>query len=513
MKKWIPALLLLVVSCSIKVNAQNTTLDGTPVSLGRDAKTWVMENNDDRLVICAVSRDLAFGFDDLYLYHFNKSTQQTDVQKFDDDLEGRFAYITGGGVHLISERTNKKTKSLDYMEGTVPAGAGTIKKMSFTPKYSVPFEKHDLYFHQFAYSPDLSKFAILTVLKPKSKSDISHIEDVAVFNSDGDLLWHHRQKVPYLINYQAPILVSNDGVVYIAEYGCNDNPRRKAEDSLHISVYKESGIENITEYFGPKASYRCTKSLLKDGRLVVSGVVCQGRKSSETLFTYFVSEDGGIEKTESFIELPVSPEDCVYNGDVYHDSISSFMPYMHEIQELPDGKLLLVGELNYRDVIGQVISLNGSSHWIYGYFSRNLYKIMLTPDGDVIDVSTYPRATVTKEIYTNYCVVNKPGVFTRNGDIYFLYNEHKNNFTNGQQRLWTVLNNNRATETAVVLSKLEDNSIDNKVLYVSKKHSSTLQPGSTYDYEYFYKLIAEDDNAVYYILKHDNEFRLERLQW
>ena len=497
----------------MNMNAQNTTLDGPPIVLGRDAKIWVTENNDDRLVLCTVSRDLAFGYDDLWIYNYNKSTQQTDAQKFDDNLEGRFAYMTEGVVHLISERTNKKTKSLDYLEGTAPVGTGTVKKMSFTTKYSVPFEKHDLYFHHFAYSPDFSKFVILTVLKPKSKSDISHIEDVAVFNSEGDLLWHNRQNAHYLINYNAPVLVSNDGVVYIAEYGCNDNPRLKAEDSLHISVYNESGIENITEYFGPKASYRCTKSLLNDGRLIVSGVVCRNGKSSETLSTYFVSRDGEFELVESSVELPVSPEDCLYNGDVYHDSVSSFLPYMHEIQELPDGKLLLVGELNYRDIIGQVISLNGPSHWIYGYLSRNLYKIMLTPDGDVMDVSTYPRATVTKEIYTNYCVVNTPGVFTRNGDIYFLYNEHKNNFTNGQQRLWTVLNNNRANETAVVLSKLGNNSLDNQVLYVSKIHSMTRQPGYTNDYEYFYKLIADDDNAVYYILKHDNEFRLERLQW
>ena len=513
MKKWIPALLLLLASFAMKVNAQNTTLDGTPISLGRDAKTWVLENNDDKLVICAVSRDLAFGFDDLYIYHFNKSTQQTDVQKFDDDLEGRFAYMTEGVVHLISERTNKKTKSLDYVEGTVPAGAGTVKKMSFTPKYSVPFEKHDLYFQQFAYSPDLSKFAILTVLKPKSKSDISHIEDVALFNSDGELLWHHRQNVHYLINYYAPVFVSNNGVVYLAEYGCNENLDRKAEDSLHISVYNESGIANTTEFFGPKSSYRCAKSLLKDGRLVVSGVVCHGRKSSEMLSTYFVSEDGGIETTESFIELPVSPEDCIYNGDVYHDSIGSFLPYMHEIQELPDGKLLLVGELNYRDIIGQVISLGGPSYWIYGYFSRNLYKIMLSPDGDVTEVSTFPRATVTKEFYKMNCVVNTPGVFTHDGNIYFLYNEHKNNFTNGPQRLWMVLNNNRAGETAVVLSKVENNSLDNQVLYVAKPYPTPSQPALTNDFEYFYKLIATDDNAVYYILKHDKEYRLERLQW
>ena len=200
MKRWIFAFLLFIALYAMNVNAQNTTLDGSPVVLGRDAKTWVLENNDDRLVFCAVSRDLAFGFDDLWIYYYNKVTQQLDAQKFDDNLEGRFAYMTDGLVHLIGERTNKKTKSLDYVEGTVPASEGTVKKMSFATKYSVPFEKHELYFHQFAFSPDLSKFAILTVLNPKSKSDISHIEDVAVFSSDGDLLWHHRQNVHYRMN-------------------------------------------------------------------------------------------------------------------------------------------------------------------------------------------------------------------------------------------------------------------------------------------------------------------------
>ena len=513
MKRWIFAFLLFIALYAMNVNAQNTTLDGSPVVLGRDAKTWVLENNDDRLVFCAVSRDLAFGFDDLWIYYYNKVTQQLDAQKFDDNLEGRFAYITDGMVHLIGERTNKKTKSLDYVEGTVPASEGTVKKMSFATKYSVPFEKHELYFHQFAFSPDLSKFAILTVLNPKSKSDISHIEDVAVFSSDGDLLWHHRQNVHYRMNYNAPIMVSNDGVVYIAEYGCYENVGFKAEDSLHISVYNEHGIENITEYFGPQSSFRCAKSLLKDGRLVISGVVCRNRRSSEMLSTYFVSGDGGVELVESPIELPVSPDDCIYNGDVYHDSVNSFLPYMHEIQELPDGKLLLVGELNYRDIIGQVVSLGGPSYWIYGYLSRNLYKIVLTSGGDVVDVSTYPRATVTKEFYKWYCVVNTPGVFTHDGDLYFLYNEHKDNFTNGHQRLWTVLNNNRAGETAVVLSKVENDALDNHVLYVAKPYPMPRQPALTGDYEYFNKVLAIDNNAVYYVLRHDNEFRLEKITW
>lgn len=513
MKKMLFVLCIFVVSFALNAAAQSTTLDGTPVVLEREPKTWVMENNDDRLVFCTVSRDLAVGFDDLWVYYYNKSTQQTISQKFDDNLEGRFAYMNDGVVHLISERTNNKTKSLDYMEGTIPAGAGTVKKMTFTTKYSVPFEKHNLYFHQFAVSPDLSKFAILTVLNPKSKNDISHIEDVAVFTMDGELLWHHRQKVHYRINNNAPVFVSNEGVAYIAEFGCYDNYNLKAEDSLHISVYNGSGIDNITEYFGPKSAYRCAKGLLRDGRLVVSGVVCHDRKSSEMLSTYFVSEDGGFELVESPIELPVSPEDCIYNGDVYHDSVNSFLPYMYDILELPDGKLLLVGELNYRDIIGQVISLNGPSYWIYGYLSRNLYKIMLSSAGDVIDVTTYPRATATREMYTMYCKVNTPGIFIQNGDIYFLYNEHKNNFPDRRSQLWTVLNNNRAGETAVVFSKVENNTLDNHVLYIAKDNPGLHQPIFNNDFEYFYKIIATEDNTVYYILKHDKEFRLERLTW
>ena len=107
--------MLFIALYAMNVNAQNTTLDGSPVVLGRDAKTWVLENNDDRLVFCAVSRDLAFGFDDLWIYYYNKVTQKLDAQKFDDNLEGRFAYITDGMVHLIGESTNKKTKSLDYV--------------------------------------------------------------------------------------------------------------------------------------------------------------------------------------------------------------------------------------------------------------------------------------------------------------------------------------------------------------------------------------------------------------
>ncbi len=496
------------------LTAQKTSLNGSPIVIVKDPNIWVLENSKDRLVFGAVSHDLMAGYDDLWLYYYNKSSKTTESQKFDDNLEGRFAYLKDGIVHLIGVRNNNKTKSLDYVDGTIQEGSGTVKKMPFTTKCSVPYEKHKLYFNQFAFSPDKSKIAILTVLHPKSNSDISHIQDVAVFDLNGEMLYHHRQNVNYQINYNSPILVSNDGVAYIAEYGCAENVRRNISDSLHISVYSEKGIVNITDFFGTKSEFRCAKALLNDGRLAVSGVVCNNGKSSGVLSTYLVSEDGNFDLVKSPVNLPIDAEDYVYNGAQYHDSVDRFLPYIHEIKELPDGKIMLIGELNYRDIIGQIISLTGPSYWIRGYLSRNLYKIMLSSDGKVTDVSTYPRATVTTEVYSMYLRVNTPGVFIRNNDVYLLFNDHKDNFDNNHQRLWTVLNNNRAGETVVVLSKVEkNNSLSCDVIYTAQPYPFPRQAIYTNHYEFFDRILTTDEDAVYYILKHDNEYRLETITW
>jgi len=139
----------------------------------------------------------------------------------------------------------------------------------------------------------------------------------------------------------------------------------------------------------------------------------------------------------------------------------------------------------------------------------------LSPQGEVLETKVYPRATSTREVYRFAVSVNAPGVFDHDGDLYLLYNEHKANFGPGNHRMWTLLQENRAGQCCVVLSKTgKDNELENKVLYTAGPFPYPQQPALTGNYEYFLRILAEDENAVYYLLKHDTrEFRVEKITW
>ena len=165
--------------------------------------------------------------------------------------------------------------------------------------------------------------------------------------------------------------------------------------------------------------------------------------------------------------------------------------------------------------IGVVISTSGGWDEIFGYMSRNLFCTTLSPKGEVLHTSVYPRATTTREYPLYYVRVNEPGVFVHDGDIYLLYNEHKDNFGPGNHRMWTLLQENRAEQCCVVLSKTgKGDELENTVLYTSGKYPYPAQPAMTSNYEYFLRILAEDEDAIYYLLKHDSrEFRVERITW
>ena len=146
------------------------------------------------------------------------------------------------------------------------------------------------------------------------------IDGIAVFESNGALLWHQRQHAHWLVNDQIPFYLSNDGTIYIAEFGSYNNPMVHQTDSLHISVYNSDGIWNYAEGFGNDPVFNCGKTVLKDGRFVVCGVPCPNQRNPEKLITYFVSSDGEVDKEESSIEHPHISMRNRYTGKTFQDS-------------------------------------------------------------------------------------------------------------------------------------------------------------------------------------------------
>ncbi len=496
--------------------AQNSSLNGPTVDMERNARLWLLDDNEDQIVFSTLQPGLPSGFEDFLIHRYDKRTHSIETQKLDDDLDCRFSYLYNSQVIAVKQGIDSKTKSVDYLKAPVPASVSdkAIKKLPFTSFYQVPLEGKKYSFSSMVFSPDHSKFAILTILKPKSSKQISHVADVAVFENNGELLWHQRQNAHWLVNDELTFFLSDEGIVYLAEYGSYYNAYRHQTDSLHISVYNNGGVWNYAEGFGASAVFNCGKTLLKDGRFVVCGVPCQNNRNSGQLTTYFVSPDGEVEKEESSFEFPFNDE-FRYEYNEFNSGFEKFLPYIFDIKELKDGKLMLVGELNYRTQVGTTVTIGASFgvEEIMGYVSRNLFVTTLSDKGDVLTTYAYPRATATPGAYNTVYNHNTPDVFIHDGDFWLIYNDHKDNFA-PNNKIWHLLHNNQAGDVCVVVAKaFQQEGFNGKTIFTAGK--SPYLPTSAYSgqYEFFHKILSYDDNAVYYLIKHDNKFHVERITW
>lgn len=512
MKKLCLFTLLFGLLTSLGV-AQTTTLNGPIVNMARNGKFFLINDSEDQIVFVTKQYRTTFvGEFDFLIHRYDKQEHYSVIQKVNEKIDCKFAYFNDNQATVVKQDT--KGKAVEYLRAQVPSSAEKVKKLSFEPFLQAPLEKYKFSFSNIVYSPDYSKFAILTLLKPKSSRKIDHIVDVAVFESNGAQIWHQRQHAHWLVNDQIPFYLSNDGTVYIAEFGSYNNPMVHQTDSLHISVYNSDGIWNYAEGFGTDAIFNCGKAVLKDGRFVVCGVPCPNGRNSRQLITYLVSPDGEVEKEESSIEINYN-DGYVYDARELNSELGKFHPYFYDIKELSDGNLMLVGELNYRDQIGTSVTIGSSWGFseIMGYISRNIIVATITDNGEVLNTFTYPRATVTPEQLFKTPNLNVPGIFEHDGKISLLYNDHKDNFTSNN-RLWHLLYNNQNGKCCVVVADaIQEGDFEGKVVYTSGKSSYSQQNSLADQDEYFHRILSYDNDAVYYLLKHNNGFRVEKITW
>ena len=515
MKKISLLALLLGISALLGV-AQTTSLNGPVVNMQINASLWVLDNTEDYIVFATLQPGIPRGYEDFLIHRYDKHSHSMETQKLDDDLDCRFAYYYDNQVTAIKQVTNSKTKSVEYFRASLPFAASTkaIKKLDFTSFYQVPLETFKLTFSQMVFSPDQSKFAILTILKPKSDKQVAHVADVAVFENNGDLLWHQHQRAHWLVNDEMTFYLTDDGVVYTVEYGSYYNATAHQIDSLHISVYNSSDVKTYAEGFGEDVVFNCGKGILRDGRFVVCGIPCPGKRNSGRLLTYFVSPNGDVEMEESSIELPLN-DGHRYEYSEFNVGLEKFLPYIFDVKELENGKLMLIGELNYRAQVGTTITIGGG--WgvdeIMGYISRNLFVATLSGKGEVQATYLYPRAISTPEIRYNAYNLNSPAVFVHDGKPKLIYNDHKENFA-PNNNIWHLLYNNKAGETCVVVADaLQEGRFDGKVVFASEKSPYMSTSHFSNNFEFFHKMLLYDEDAVYYLLRHGEKFHVEQITW
>jgi hypothetical protein len=395
------------------------------------------------------------------------------------------------------------------------------KKLEFVPFYSIPLDGMSDAFVKAAYSEDMSKFVIYTVLKTGNWKKPTHHVDVAVFDAEGTLLWHQSQKSNDWFHAE-DFLFANDGTVYLADNGHYLNKYAGVKDYLIISVFTEQGVES--QKITPECeNYSCKKVLLPNGEMRLVGVGENVDGEGYSSLTYKVSSDGQVDYTKSDISLSSEMEGVTYD-DRISEKKGGFAPYVFSVKRFSNGKLFLTGEMNrivdvgyYEGMPSKMGNIQYTVEYpLYGRQSHNMFYAVLTEDGELLDSKEYPRATVTaSELGDREATkVNPVIVFEYDRDAYLIYNEHRGNIP-GNDSQWKTLYYNRPDQCSVVLSKIESNGeLSSTVLYNAKSHS--MEPryiANQSTHEYFFKLLCLAEDGFYYILRRDGEFRLEKIEF
>jgi hypothetical protein len=504
--------LIIVAICigllPLALKAQTTTTNGPELDLNETASAYVLDDNDDFMLF--FSQKKGWSYDDVVITKYNKRTLEITEQAVDDDYEGRFVFLTDDNaiVNVVRFVTNKKNMMLEYQKASFPLDVKVPKKLDFTTFFSIPLKnKKESYYTRACFNADKSKFAIVSVTNSgMNQSKSQSVVDVAVFDNTANLLYHESKELELLYNPMGEdITVSLEGTVYITlidnlyYYSTGDN-------GLQIITCSEQGISDYKETLDMKFTY---KQMAKpNGDLCLVGIWNKFGQSDCKLKTYTVTPDGNVDFAEEDVSLSADYDGKSYDDGPFAKQEGSFIPHVFDMIQLKNGDFLLVGEMRRRVQVGST-GENGQFP-IYGYLSHNIFYGMVSPEGTLRDMYVYPRITVTSEEAGRWKDSNPVYAFEYDGDPYLLYNDNRANYKDGRVHMLLY---NRPDQCSVILSKIEGNGeLSSTILYDAKtKMKDTRMVAQQHNHEYFLEILHQADDGIYYVLKHDGEFRLEKI--
>ena len=510
MKKLSLLLIFAIAVMPLVLKAQSTTTNGPELDLDENAITYVLEDNDELMRIFSMGKSIWGGYNDVIISKYDKQTNALSEQVVDDDYEGRFAFLSNENttVNVVRFVANKKTMMLECQKASFPVDVKVPKKLVFETFYSFPMTSYaksiNDYNIQAVYNADKSKFAI-SMFYPSKEQKERRVE-VAVFDNEGVLLWHESGSIdfyPYVT--MSSIKVTLDGTVYVSGSG-SYRTKGKDESYVYIVTCSQQGIsgyknntESALEYYGFK------RAVLPNGEFRLVGVNAKEGESNGKLFTYMATTDGAVDYVEEDVDLSPYVKGVKYDDKKLEKKLEGFTPYMFDLICLQDGNLLLVGEMNCR------IDLSDWASDKTANLSHNIICAKVGADGKLIDLNVFPRATLTDEL-GNWHSSNPVYAFEHDGDVYLMYNDHRDNYS-GNVTQWKTLYYNRPDQCSVILSKIEGNGgLSSTILYNAKtKIKDPRTIAVLYNHEYFLKFLQQEDDGMYYILKRDDDFHLEKV--
>ena len=516
MKRLLAILTVAIAMMPIVTKAQSTTTNGPELDLDENAITYVLEDNNDFMRIFSVGTGLWGGYNDIIISKYDKQTNALSEQVVDDDYEACFVFLSNENttVNVVRFVANKKTMMVECQKASFPVDVKVPKKLVFETFYSypvTPYAKNIDNRNHIVYAvnnADRSKFAIVSVFYPTKEQNEQCVK-VAVFDNEGALLWHESGSIDFYTFLDInDINVTLDGTVYVSGSG-SYRTRENIEPCIYILTCSQQGIfsykNNVEslEYCGFK------RTVLPNGEFRLVGVNAKEGESNGKLFSYMATPDGDVDYVEEDVDISPYVKGVKYDDKKLEKKLGGFTPYMFDLICLQDGNLLLVGEMKCRIVIGYY---RDSNFELTGDLSHNIICAKVGADGKLVDLNVFPRATVTSDEMGKWRTTNPVYAFEKDGDIYLMYNDHRGNFS-GNVTQWNTLYYNRPDHCSVVLSKIENNGeLSSTLLYNAKtKLKDPRMIVQQHNHEFFLKFLQQEDDGMYYILKRDDDFHLEKV--
>jgi len=469
--------------------AQTLVPNAPKTEIGDESSVELISEDDNYLYFCAVDIGSSYNDldDDTYITVYDKKKHSVVKEhEIDEDFLFRTAYKQDDNMVLLGYNFNKKTKSFDYFQSSFPIMEKTPRKFVKTTVHSVPAINSTILNANIVWSPDRSKMAFVTILRPTNRKLNNYTIDVKVCAVDGATLMQIQQQMngtpPSIDN----CFLTNDATTYIVE-------KRKPEDITE----EELGLEIITKYwtyryltitsdgtFAPKTIVESQLikpivNLMPNNNLIFFSETPTG------VATFELDHNGEISTMHDYeIEIPKEPKGVTFQN---HEEGLLFNPL--QILPLSDGRIMVLGT-QYKSQTGS------TDRYYYTYYIYQCLNLFLLDNNEQVTTQVLPYAC-------QYGTIDPSDLMIEwDGDVWLLYNGNKENYGGKKAPKWKTLR--KMEEHCIVIGKLDENlNVEYTLLYSPNNNY--------YAREYLMEVLDISDEAVYFLKHRTGDNQIEKI--
>ena len=468
--------------------AQTLVPNGPKTEIGDESKVELISEDDNYLYFCAVAPGSDYNDleDDTYItvYDKNKHTVVKE-HEIDEDFLFNTAYKQDNNIVLLGCNLNKKTKSVDYFHSSFPVMEKTPRKFVKTTVYSVPVVGSAVYDARIVWSPDRSKMAFVTILRPTNRKSKNYTVDVKVCAIDGAEIMQTQRQLNGTLPWIDNLFLTNDATVYIVE---SRKPDEIAEDELGLYIItKDLTYRYLTitsdGAFAPKTIVegqliKPIVNLMPNNNLIVFSETPTG------VATFELDHNGEISTMHDYeIEIPKVPEGIPFRD---HEEGLLFNPL--QILPLSDGRIMALGT-QYKSKVGS------ADRYYYTYYVYQSLNLFLLDDNGNATTQVLPYASQYGTLKPTDLMIEW------DGDVWLLYNGNKANYV-PKAKKWETLR--KMEDHCIVIGQLDEN--------LNVKYTLLYSPiNNYYNREYFKEVLHISDEAVYFLKHRTGDNQIEKI--